>query len=133
MEIEKLATRAWTPERVSEQALAPARLFFAGHLKVALTILVVMHHLSIIYGANFPFYYVEPAYGQPLAPLLLGLFQLFNQAYFMGFFFLLSGYFISGSFDRKGPTSFLKDRLLRLGAPLLVFTFVLGPISSIGT
>ncbi len=50
----------------------------------------------------------------------------------MGLFFLLSGYFTPGSFERKGPARFLKDRLLRLGIPLIVFIFVLNPIASIG-
>jgi surface polysaccharide O-acyltransferase-like enzyme len=50
----------------------------------------------------------------------------------MGALFLLSGYFTPGSFDRKGPRSFLKDRLLRLGIPLILFYFVLSPISWIG-
>jgi glucan biosynthesis protein C len=60
------------------------------------------------------------------------VFVLFNQAWFMGAFFLLAGYFTPGSFDRKGPTSFLKGRLVRLGIPLVVFYFVLNPISRIG-
>jgi surface polysaccharide O-acyltransferase-like enzyme len=60
------------------------------------------------------------------------VFVLLNQAWFMGAFFLLAGYFAPGPYDRKGPGSFLKDRLLRLGIPLIIFYFVLGPISSIG-
>ncbi len=112
--------------------MSAGRLVFVDHLRVALTILVVLHHLSVIYAANYPFYYLEPAYGDVAALVILVLFQLFNQAYFMGFFFLLSGYFVPGSFDRKGPRLFLRDRLLRLGIPLLVFTFVLNPIAWIG-
>ena len=50
----------------------------------------------------------------------------------MGALFLIAGYFTPGSFDRKGPGSFLKDRLLRLGIPLLIWIFVISPISSIG-
>jgi peptidoglycan/LPS O-acetylase OafA/YrhL len=107
-------------------------LIFADNLRTALIILVVLHHLAVIYGANTPFYYVEPAYSDVLALWVLVIFQLLNQAYFMGFFFLLSGYFTPGSFERKGLTSFLKDRLIRLGIPLLVFAFVLNPIASIG-
>src|SRR5207248_140871 len=57
---------------------------------------------------------------------------LVNQAYFMGCFFLISGYFTPGSFDRKGPATFYKDRLLRLGIPLVVFVFLLSPIASLG-
>ena len=79
-----------------------------------------------------PFYYVEPPFSDPLAFLVLLVFVLFNQSWFMGAFFLLAGYFTPGSFDRKGPGSFLKDRLLRLGIPLIMFIFVLNPISSMG-
>jgi glucan biosynthesis protein C len=108
------------------------RLFFVDHLRVALATLVVLHHLAVVYAANTGFYYLEPAYEDKVARVVLIFFQLFNQAYFMGFFFLLAGYFTPGSFDRKGPRRFLKDRLLRLGIPLLVFMFVLNPIAWIG-
>jgi peptidoglycan/LPS O-acetylase OafA/YrhL len=104
-----------------------SRLFFIDHLRVSLVALVVLHHVAVVYGAFTPFYYVEP----PINLVLL-VFGLINQSWFMGALFLLSGYFTPGSFDRKGPGSFLKDRLLRLGIPLIIFIFVLSPISSIG-
>jgi glucan biosynthesis protein C len=118
----------------ADQSAAPptasrGRLIFADNLRTALVILVVLDHLAVIYGANIGFYYVEPAYSQVLALLLLVIFQLLNQAYFMGFFFLLSGYFTPGSFERKGLRAFLKDRVIRLGIPLLVFTFVINPLA----
>lgn len=78
-----------TPSEVTSSS----RLFFADHLRVALTILVVLHHLAVIYGASALFYYLEPPKNDPLASLVLLVFVLFNQAYFMGFFFLISGYF----------------------------------------
>jgi len=106
-------------------------LFFIDNLRVWLAVLVVLHHLSVIYAANTAFYYVEPA-NNALTTVALVFFQLFNQAYFMGLFFFLSGYFTPASYDRKGAGVFLKDRLLRLGVPLLVFAFVLGPVASIG-
>jgi glucan biosynthesis protein C len=111
---------------------APERILFADHLRAALVILVVLHHLAVIYAANTAFYYVEPAYTDRLALVVLVVFELINQAYFMGLFFLLSGYFTPASFERKGPARFLKDRLLRLGIPLLVFMFVLNPIAAMG-
>lgn len=110
-----------------------SRLFFIDHLRAALVTLVVLHHVAVVYGAIVPsFYYIEPPFNDPLAGLVLLGFALFNQAWFMGAFFLLAGYFAPGSYDRKGPGSFLKDRLLRLGTPLVIFYFVLSPISSIG-
>jgi fucose 4-O-acetylase-like acetyltransferase len=108
------------------------RLFFLDHLRAALTILVVLHHLAVIYGAVTVFYYVEsPGAGDTLAGGVLTAFVLINQSYFMGLFFLISGYFTPGSFDRKGPGAFFKDRLLRLGIPLVVYVLVLSPIASI--
>jgi peptidoglycan/LPS O-acetylase OafA/YrhL len=47
----------------------------------------------------------------------------------MGFFFLIAGYFVPVSLDRKGSQSFIADRLLRLGVPLLVYLFVLQPLT----
>jgi hypothetical protein len=109
-----------------------SRLFFIDHLRASLVALVVLHHVALVYGAGAPFYYVEPPINDPLAFLVLLVFILVNQSWFMGAFFLFSGYFTPGSFDRKGPGSFLKDKLLRLGIPLIIFIFVLSPISSIG-
>jgi glucan biosynthesis protein C len=123
-----------TTEKTSAQAATgkTSRLFFVDHLRAALVILVVLHHLALVYGGIPPFYYFEPPTDDPLAGLLALVFVLFNQAWFMGAFFLLAGYFTPGSYDRKGPGSFLKDRLLRLGIPIILFIFVLSPISSIG-
>ena len=123
-----------TAEKLSDQALTGtvSRLFFIDHLRAALVILVVLHHVAIVYGEGVSFYYVEPPKNESLGQLILVLFVLFNQAWFMGAFFLIAGYFTPGSFDRKAPGFFLKDRLVRLGIPLVVFIFVLNPISAIG-
>jgi peptidoglycan/LPS O-acetylase OafA/YrhL len=121
-------------EKTSVQAATgrTSRLFFIDHLRAALVILVVLHHLALIYGGIPPFYYFEPPTNDPLAGLLALVFVLFNQAWFMGAFFLVAGYFTPGSYDRKGPGPFLRGRLLRLGIPIVLFIFVLGPISSLG-
>ncbi len=109
-----------------------SRLFFIDYLRAALVILVVLHHLAIVYGEGISFWYVDPPKGESLAGFALVLFVLFNQAWFMGALFLLAGYFTPASFDRKGTGSFLKDRLIRLGIPLIVWIFLLNPFSNIG-
>jgi surface polysaccharide O-acyltransferase-like enzyme len=107
-------------------------------LRVALAVLVVLHHVALVYGASLQgFYYIEPPFISPgvidsLAYSALLVFVLFNQAWFMGAFFLVAGYFTPGSYDRKGPGSFLTGKLVRLGIPVLLFYFVLNPISRIG-
>jgi peptidoglycan/LPS O-acetylase OafA/YrhL len=120
-----------TPEEKTT-ARATTRLYFLDHLRAALVILVVLHHVALVYGAGAPFYYVEPPLTEPLAYLVLLMFALFNQAWFMGALFLIAGYFTPRSFDRKGANSFLKSKLVRLGIPLLVWFFVISPLSSIG-
>ena len=92
---------------------------------------MVLHHLAIVYRTGFIFYYVEPAYNDLLAYLVLAIFIAINQAYFIGLLFLISGYFSPQSLDCKGPRRFVRDRLIRLGIPLVVFYFVLNPIASL--
>ena len=117
------------PEKTTKTT---SRLLFVDHLRVSLVILVVLHHVAIVYGAIIPFYYVEPPVNNPLSFQALLVFVLVNQSWFMGALFLIAGYFTPGSLSRKGSGSFLKDRLLRLGIPLVIYVFVLNPISSIG-
>ena len=109
-----------------------SRLFFIDHLRAGLVILVVLHHVALVYGAGAPFYYSEPPFTDPLAYIVMLVFVLFNQAWFMGALFLIAGYFTPRSFDRKGSGSFLKGRLVRLGIPIIIWIFVISPISSIG-
>jgi peptidoglycan/LPS O-acetylase OafA/YrhL len=109
------------------------RQFFIDHWRAFLAILVVLHHISLVYGASLDgYYYVEPPFTSPQAFVWLLIFVLVNQGWFMGAFFLIAGYFTPASFDRKGAGSFIKDKLIRLGIPLLVFYFALSPIAFIG-
>lgn len=105
------------------------RLFFLDRIKVALTILVVVHHAAVTYGHIPAWYYYEaPTHA---SAGLLDLLALLNQSFFMGFFFLISAFFVPASYDRKGAGAFLRDRLVRLGIPLVVFYFVIAPITSV--
>lgn len=109
-----------------------ARLLFADHLRVFLIALVVLHHLTITFAITIPngWYYEVPDHSE--AGELVGLFIiLVNQSFFMGAFFLISGYFTAPSYNRKGWGRFLLDRLVRLVIPMLFFYFVLGPLAVI--
>jgi glucan biosynthesis protein C len=120
-----------SPEQISIGGTS--RLFFIDHWRAALVILVVLHHVALVYGASVQdFYYLEPPFNDTLTFMVLLVFALFNQAWFMGALFLIAGYFTPASYDRKGPGSFLKSRLVRLGIPLLVYFFVISPLSAIG-
>jgi glucan biosynthesis protein C len=103
------------------------RLFFIDNLRILLITLVIILHLSITYGGAGGWYYKE---GQPdtISFVVLTWNNTTNQAFFMGFLFLISGYFTPGSYDRKGSWGFLRDRLMRLGIPMLCYDFVIGPL-----
>jgi peptidoglycan/LPS O-acetylase OafA/YrhL len=105
------------------------RSYFIDRLRVVLTMLVIAHHAAITYGASGGWFYREPVPPASLSSMLLSLFCAVNQAYFMGMFFLIAGYYTPASFVRKGAMRFLVDRLVRLGIPLLVFGYVLGPMT----
>jgi peptidoglycan/LPS O-acetylase OafA/YrhL len=109
---------------------APSRDLYIDRLRSIMTALVLLHHTAITYGGAGSWFYNELQVSDKTESILLTLFLATNQAYFMGFFFLLAGYFTPSSLDRKGYAKFLGDRFLRLGLPLLVFIFVLGPLTA---
>ncbi len=99
------------------------RLLYIDNIRLFLIILVVLIHISIIYGGE-GIYPAKEGASDEISPIILTLFNAICQSFFMGLFFLLSGYFTLGSFDRKGAGKFLGDRLIRLGIPLLIYTTV---------
>ena len=119
------------PESRARTGTAAPRLLFVDNLRLGLISLVVLHHVALTYGAAGLFYYVE-FHPSGFSRSLL-IFVLTNQAWFMGAFFLVAGYFTPASFDRKGPVLFLRDRLLRLGIPLVVYMLLLNPLTFFGS
>jgi len=87
--------------------------------------------VRVTYGGTGGWYYIE-APPIDLSSVIFfttlssigGLFQ----ASLMGLFFLMGGYFTPKSYDRKGVSSFWKERLLRLGIPLILYIMVINPI-----
>ena len=115
-----------------ELVTRPARISHIDNLRVFLTLLVVVHH-SAVPHSNLDAW---PNWQQPdpsSAAWPLDLLLVANQAFFMGFFFLLSGYFAPGAVDRRGPGGFAVERLKRLGIPLLGFVVLLRPFFTLPT
>ena len=105
------------------------RTHFLDRLRVVLTALVIVHHTAITYGGSGGWFYREvPTSAAPASVLLTTLCSI-DQAFFMGMFFLIAGYFTPSAFERRGAARYLVDRFIRLGLPLLVFGFVLGPLT----
>jgi surface polysaccharide O-acyltransferase-like enzyme len=108
------------------------KIVYIDHLKVVLTVLVILHHAVITYGAPGSWYYNEKTtLVGAIVPMTA--FVAVNQAFFMGFFFFLSALFIPSSYDKKGAAKFITDRLLRLGLPLVFYSLGLSPFLSFMT
>jgi surface polysaccharide O-acyltransferase-like enzyme len=111
------------------QAKATTRLFFVDNIRVFLTILVILHHTMIIYAGSGSWGLYTEGRQDAITDALGGWFCGVNQAYFMSLFLLISAYFVPGSYDRKGASHFLKDRLIRLGIPLIIYSWIISPLS----
>ncbi|WAC05865.1 MAG: acyltransferase family protein [Methanoregula sp.] len=103
------------------------RLLFIDNIRIVLICLVIMTHCSITYGGPGSWFFVDPG-NAPGTPLVLAIIDSLNQSFFMGFFTLVSAYFVPSSLLRKGREKFTRDRLVRLGIPLLFWVLVLSPL-----
>jgi len=114
----------------SIQAAARPRDLYVDRLRSIMTAFVILHHTALTYGAIGGWFWYELRPSAALSSQILIQFCTTNQAYFMGFFFLLAAYFIPASLERKGYGQFIADRFTRLGLPLLAFILVLGPFTA---
>ena len=113
-----------SPTLIYEQ---PKKIFYIDNLKVGLITLVILHHALNTYGAEGGWYYWQKTtHAGASIPMVLLI--TINQSFFMGFFFFLSAYFIPASYNKKGAARFVKDRLLRLGIPLVFYSFIFSPV-----
>lgn len=109
---------------------APAnakRMDYIDTLRVFLTALVMLHHLAIGFGAPGSWYYIVTTPNDIPSTVIFTMFIAVNQAFFMSLFFFVAAYFTPISCDKKGLPRFMRERLRRLGIPLLVFFFLLNP------
>ncbi|OHB64769.1 MAG: hypothetical protein A2168_08085, partial [Planctomycetes bacterium RBG_13_50_24] len=82
---------------------------------------------SITYGGVGGWYYRD-GQADTLSSILLTWHNAVIQAFSMGLFFMIAGYFTPSSYDHNGSRQFIKGRLLRLGIPLLCYDFIIGPL-----
>jgi surface polysaccharide O-acyltransferase-like enzyme len=97
------------------------RLVFIDALRVAAIVFVIVHHAALAYAPTHGFWPVhDRAQNGWFIP-----FTTANAAFGMGLMFLLAGYFVEPSYDRKGPGLFLRARWRRIGIPLTSLVLLL--------
>ncbi|MFZ2154670.1 MAG: acyltransferase [Bradyrhizobium sp.] len=100
---------------------AKARDASLDRARTFLTLVVLVHHAVI------PYTY----FGHTDARSFIGfdMVVLATDSFFMAMFFFLSGLFVWPGLGHKSPSTFFRDRLLRLGLPFAVAAFTIIPIA----
>ena len=128
MSVAKSAVGDEAPGAVSASH-AGSRLPFIDNLRWVMILLVLSMHAADTYSPLGNWYFVDRRpIGLPTLAFFAG-WQMFLQSFFMGLLFFIAGCFVSASLDRKGPKRFLRDRLVRLGLPVLLYMLVIGPVT----
>ncbi len=103
------------------------RLPWVDHLRTFVIVLVVNMHACVTYSHVGDWYAMseyEPTLAQKV-PFII--WQGHLQSFFMGLLFFVSAYFANASLARRGPRSFTRERLIRLGLPTLFYMLVIHP------
>ena len=91
-------------------------------LRVFATFVLFLFHAGMIFNPA-PFYHIRNADVSIVFLILCGFISLWH----MPLFFLLAGWSLHASVRRRGGGGVVKERLLRLGVPLVVGTIIFGP------
>jgi hypothetical protein len=105
-----------------------AHLRYIDNLRTTLITFVILLHLAITYGADGLWYYKESGESSTIAFVIMMFVAAIGSAFSMGLFLLLAGYFTPSSYDRKGFTAFLADRMKRLLIPLAFYQLIINPL-----
>ncbi|MBV8659933.1 MAG: acyltransferase [Burkholderiales bacterium] len=111
-----------------------------NYLRACITLLVLAHHSFLAYAFFLPATsarFVAKPYLWAAFPVIdtqrwargFDLFFLFNDTFFMSLMFFLAGLFVCSSVARKGISTHLRDRFLRLGLPFLMVGVLLMPLA----
>ncbi len=111
----------------SETASPKERLLYIDNLRLLVIVLVVSIHLAVTVSGLGSWYYVYGTHLDTLSTVWFAFYQSFTQGYFLGLLFMISGYFVAASYDRKGFGGFIGDRFKRLIIPTLIFMIAITP------
>lgn len=109
--------------------VAKPRLEFIDNLRWVMIVFVVSMHAAVTYSHLGSWYFMEDPKPDQITTLAFAYYQMGLQAFFMGYLFLIAGYFVPKAFDRKGAGKFLWDRFVRLGIPTLIYMFAVHPFT----
>ena len=106
------------------------RLAYIDNLRTLVIILVITMHSAVTYSGLGDWYYKEGAKENlsVFGLVFFGFLQSFLQAWIMGLLFFISAFLAAKALAKRTSFNFIKERLFRLGLPLLIYVFVISPI-----
>jgi glucan biosynthesis protein C len=104
------------------------RLLYLDNLKWLIILAVIVGHSALTYWPGSPWFYHDPGAADPVFTGALLVLGALLEAFAMGLLFLISGYFVPGSYERKGMNRFLLEKSERLGIPSLIFMLLIAPV-----
>jgi hypothetical protein len=105
-------------------------MYYIDNLRTTLIAYLIIEHLICIYsGVGWELMPDVQRFGRAASDAF-GFILMFQESYFLGVLFFIAGYFVVGSYERKGVFWFAKDRLLRLGLPALLTMLLISPITN---
>lgn len=96
---------------------------YLDNIKLFFALLVITHH-------SLMSYVLSGSVNESINGIS-SLIVSFNQSFFMGGFFLISGLFVENSYTRKGNKIFLKQRFKKLVLPIIFYFIFLSQIQPI--
>lgn len=128
-EPERIATDGDGRHSFGSEKPARSRLLYIDNLRWTMILLVISMHSADTYSPFGNWYFTDRRPTSLATALVFGAWQMYLQAFFMGLLFFIAGYFVPASFERKGAVRFLRERAIRLGIPVLLYMFVIGPVT----
>ncbi len=115
------------PHQVEVKGSPAERRADLDNLKVALVASVIVAHAAMTYGAVGSWVYEDPGLSKPLE-LGLNVAIVLGAMFGLGLFYLIAGLLTPGPLARRGAAGMVRNRLVRLGVPLLVYIVVVWPL-----
>jgi hypothetical protein len=118
-----------TDSTAPQDRLRTGRIVPIDNLKAVLVAWVIAGHAFLAYAAfgGWPYDEVAETTLPGEVELVLSIILGPSALFVIGTFFFLSGLMAPDSINRHGPVGFISQRILRLGVPWLLFTFLIWP------
>jgi hypothetical protein len=118
------------PPLIQDQLPETRRIVPIDNLKAVLVAWIIAGHAMLGYAAigGWPYDEVSETTLPPQLELALAALLGPTALFVIGTFFFLSGLFAPSNIARHGAAGFLRQRLVRLGLPWLLFTLLIWPV-----